>query len=1686
MNDIPVIYVKLVLSGASGTGNNRIDNVKFVGTAVPSGKTVTFNSNYGTPTTTTQTSSIAANLTANSFTRTGYAFANWHTTTSGTGGTTYTDGQNYSFSSDLALYAQWNINQYAVSYDLNGGTGTVPTAQTANYDSNIILSSGTGFSRAGFTFSGWNTVANGSGTAYAAGANYVVPATNQTLYAQWISTAPVISTSGTITAMTTVYGTPSAPRSFTFTANNLTGSQLIATASVGFEVSISSDGTYGSTANYSVLDGSSSGTIYIRIAKTTSVGSHAGGSVTLADNTNSATASATIATSTVNPKELTISGLTATGKVYDGNTSASVTGTPAYVGLENNETFPVSNSATWAFSTKNVGATLTRSGNYNAPSTNYTITQPALTATITPKTLAISAPSITSKVYNGSTTTGAVSPGTLSGLVGTEALAVSGIGTFDVPNAADAGTNKPATIVYTLANGSNGGLATNYSLANGAGVGDITKATPVYTATTISLSVGGSQTIASSISNSPGALTFSSLNTGIATVGATNGLVSGVAVGSTTVNVTQAESTNYIAGSTAVPVSVNAITYLNGDFMTKSTGTWTNNTSGTVIWYKRVNGAWVEQSAGSFPSGTTSSYTVYITEDIEVPASGVTQLATSKIYVTNNKTLTYRWGSNQWTFNNIIIDNGATIKLDAAGRFTVSSSGQFEILNGGNFNYSNTSTNASAANMNSSLWNGTEVFHPNSNVIIGYHQSGGSNYFLPSATSLSTHTENGTTAYFGNLIFDASVQDIRLTATNLSSTTTYLTAGNLEIRPYSISSGSQNLFYGAGNWIIGKNLIIGSNSTSAVNSSTVVLKASTNSGNIGIKVKGDVINNSTNTLNLSNSTLGLMELNVDGDLEIGESAKLISTLNSNPSFNFSGTGNGSTDALTQTIDVKNAATSSNIVFSVNSGAYVKLINQDLALGTNSSFTVKTGGTLDFGFNGANALNITRVVAPAAAVGQSFTSETGSTLKISSPDGIVAGSTTPASDLYKGNVQVGSSNAARLFSPNVTYHYIGKANQITGSGLPQGITGKVIVDLETQSVTQDDLDFKSSNTTSFGTSGGNNGVLEIRKGRVFDEAGNGFRNFNGIADDGEDATQRGDITMTGGRYVISGSGTKPNLSGNYNLVAGTVEFAGTSASKIRVKPLYHNVDVSGTNVEPGGKNLNVNNLLKITDPFAVFTIPSTLESENPYVVNAKKGIQIVAGGKALFKNNANLLQDKDAANIGSITMERNANVPSTQYNYWSSPVKSQTLYSLYAGIPNNSVMVYNSANDRFTALTTASNPLSAFAKGYSIKGSATLGDAITANFVGEPNNETTSGVNTIVLSAAGNNYNLIGNPYPSNLNIQALYNDPDNTAKFYNDLDESPTVYFWDNTSNTYLSQLGSGYVNQNYAIFNLSSGVGTSAPRFGTSGKIPNGIVKPGQGFIIRALETAGNLTFKNSHRTSTSGVGGVYYKESSENNDRYWLRLTTSNNMNIVIALAYNPEASNSFERFDSTIFSEAVTENFYSLSSDSKKLAIQSREGNFNSEDVIPLAVKTSVNGTQKISINEKSGIFAESQSIYLRDKLLNKIINLSSGDYTFEASKGTDATRFEIVYKDTSVLGNNETTKSDFIVYRDKDSFVVKSSKILGRVEIYDVGGRLIRQLTSKEKSLTFDASELSNAIYIIKAENSGDVKTKKILK
>ena len=134
-----------------------------------------------------QTGNAASNVTVSTTvpTRAGYSFTGWNTAADGSG-TSYAGNASYTLpnSGTDTLYAQWQINTVTLTYDPRGGSGE-PGDQTGNAASNVTVST-TVPTRDGYTFTGWNTAADGTGTSYAGNDTYTLPNSGtDTLYAQW-------------------------------------------------------------------------------------------------------------------------------------------------------------------------------------------------------------------------------------------------------------------------------------------------------------------------------------------------------------------------------------------------------------------------------------------------------------------------------------------------------------------------------------------------------------------------------------------------------------------------------------------------------------------------------------------------------------------------------------------------------------------------------------------------------------------------------------------------------------------------------------------------------------------------------------------------------------------------------------------------------------------------------------------------------------------------------------------------------------------------------------------------------------------------------------------------------------------------------------------------------------------------------------------------------------------------------------------------------------------------------------------------------------------------------------------------------------------------------------------------------------------------------------------------------------
>ncbi len=132
---------------------------------------------------TTATKSVKFDLTYGTLpkpTMTGYTFVGWYTAK--TDGTKVDKTTVVKTAKNHTLYAQWEEFTYKVSFNANGGTGTMDN-QKIKKDVETTLTTNT-FTKTGYRFVGWNTKASGSGTNYANNAKIKI-SKDITLYAQW-------------------------------------------------------------------------------------------------------------------------------------------------------------------------------------------------------------------------------------------------------------------------------------------------------------------------------------------------------------------------------------------------------------------------------------------------------------------------------------------------------------------------------------------------------------------------------------------------------------------------------------------------------------------------------------------------------------------------------------------------------------------------------------------------------------------------------------------------------------------------------------------------------------------------------------------------------------------------------------------------------------------------------------------------------------------------------------------------------------------------------------------------------------------------------------------------------------------------------------------------------------------------------------------------------------------------------------------------------------------------------------------------------------------------------------------------------------------------------------------------------------------------------------------------------------
>ena len=481
---------------------------------------------------------------------------------------------------------------------------------------------------------------------------------------------------------------------------------------------------------------------------------------------------------------------------------------------------------------------------------------------------------------------------------------------------------------------------------------------------------------------------------------------------------------------------------------------------------------------------------------------------------------------------------------------------------------------------------------------------------------------------------------------------------------------------------------------------------------------------------------------------------------------------------------------------------------------------------------------------------------------------------------------------------------------------------------------------------------------------------------------------------------------------------------------------------------------------------------------------------VINGYITFDDKSSLVQTNNVVNSGQILYKRNTSNLFNNYDfvYWSSPVVGQTLNTIWMSPNSNSTFyTYNNAVNNWAGAN--ANSVMQPGIGYiarartgtsgidyaGVSATFSLGSTWQAKFYGTPHN----GNYSLPIYKTGNDFNnLIGNPYPSAIDMKLFNDDADNIGKL------TGNFLFW--THSTPIS--ANVYNASDYAIYNANTSVSVS----GNRGFFPDQFIDSGQSFFIEAIDN-GVLTFKNSHRVAGNNNG--FYRPASANSTttttieshNIWLNLSNSEGIFKQQLVQYAQGASDDFDVFLDAISQQGNPNlDFYS-SIPNYKFTLQSKGLPFDTNNTVSLGYKVATSGTYQIEIDHLDGFFLNGQNIYLEDSQTNQLIDLKAAPYSFQTAVGEYSNRFVLHYLPIILeTENNNFENSVQLLINDKAS-VYSSILNIKKIVVFDVLGRIIDSYDNiNGMQFTLDNLNKSVLAKIVKITLENDaVVTKKVI-
>jgi hypothetical protein len=501
--------------------------------------------------------------------------------------------------------------------------------------------------------------------------------------------------------------------------------------------------------------------------------------------------------------------------------------------------------------------------------------------------------------------------------------------------------------------------------------------------------------------------------------------------------------------------------------------------------------------------------------------------------------------------------------------------------------------------------------------------------------------------------------------------------------------------------------------------------------------------------------------------------------------------------------------------------------------------------------------------------------------------------------------------------------------------------------------------------------------------------------------------------------------------------------------------------------------------------------------------------IINNGDVIIGHNSSLLQTNTGidnnSGTGEYTVVRTGGFSAYRYNIWSSPIKSASVVTTFGSTNPCDIWVFDENaqawSHDFTAgfsttcygnlvTFTASDVISGGngimdpARGYFTPGNANS----LKTFTGTVNNgditipiKTTSLVNPGGSGWGDDDWNLVGNPYPSALNATEFWNE--NTVKSNN---ITTGIYFWDDadTSNAYNQ-------NSDYATWNLAGGINS-----GNSNVIPSGHIASGQGFwVIAAAST--DLVFNNTMRSDSNNQ---FFKTDAPEKHNVWVSFTSPSLYQNNILVGFNENTTDGVDvNYDANKLIGNAHVRFASRI-DADEYVIQSvAPVGIGITKRIPLTAVSDEYGDHVFSKYNTENLPVQFK-VYLRDNYLGINHDLSQGDYIVTLNPNVEYTsRFELLIENkldqnngaTGVksdltpgtaaieLGIDENVNNGFTLIQNKNEITITNEDgFQGNIQIIDITGKTVwsSNQSSSTTSLNIDISNLQTGIFILRITNN----------